>query len=73
MELKERVKAYINYLFSFDLKNIDTVTVEVTKELENDVTLIGNDWDHLDGFIFTDLVHKAMDKVESRDPQLFTQ
>ena len=69
MELAERTKALFDYLFSFDLKNVNEVAVEVAEEMN--VMRPGVDWDHMDGREFTSLASEALDKVRERYRGLF--
>ena len=69
MELNIRVHALIDWLFGFDLKRIDEVTVEVAEEM--DVMVPGADWDHMDGIEFIDLAHRALNRVRNTCPDLF--
>lgn len=69
MELNIRVHALMDWLFGFDLKRIDEVTVEVAEEM--DVMVPDADWDHMDGIEFTDLAHRALNRVRNKCPGLF--
>lgn len=69
MELAERTKALLDYLFGFDLKRCNEVAVEVAEEMN--VMRPGVDWDHMDGTEFTDIASKALGTVRARDPWLF--
>lgn len=69
MELNERVKALMDWLFGFDLKRANEVTVEVAEEMN--VMRPGTDWDHMDGREFTSLASEALDRVRDKCPGLF--
>ena len=69
MELNIRVHALMDWLFGFDLKRCEEVTVEVAEEMN--VMRPDADWDHMDGIEFTDLAHEALNRVRNKSPWLF--
>ena len=69
MELAERTKALMDYLFGFDLKRCNEVAIEVAEEMN--IMKPGVDWDHMDGREFISLASDALDTVRDRCPDLF--
>lgn len=69
MELHIRTKALMDWLYGFDLKRSNEVAIEVAEEMN--IMRPNTDWDHMDGNEFTNLTHKALDKVKNKSPELF--
>lgn len=69
MELAERTKALMDYLFGFDLKRCNEVAVEVAEEMNSMAP--GVNWDRVDGSAFFSIASEALKKVQDRNPWLF--
>lgn len=69
MELHIRTKALMDWLFGFDLKRSNEVAIEVAEEMNT--MNPGTDWDHIGGDEFVSLASKALNKIMTKDPELF--